>query len=159
VIEPADAERLGRVLAATETPLRLMAAIMAHGRHPERFPAEKLAALAPVAETAERELQDARAALAKLLPDVPSARTSSAFDLGALAELDAGRAEALRLAECLRDLLPLALELDTKRGRVLSEKVPLGPGESRSVDVAEILSDLCARLEREAGVGVGKGLE
>lgn len=159
MIQPADAERLARVLTATETPLRLLAAIMAHGRHPERFPAEKLAQLAPQAEVAERELQDARAALAGLLPDAPAARPSSAFDLGTLAELDAGRVEARQLAERLRALLPLALALDARRGRVVSAKVPLGPGETPSTDVAEILSDLCARLSAEAGLGVGKGLE
>lgn len=92
-------------------------------------------------------------------PEQDAKIRAAAFDLHALAELDAGKPEALELIAGLRALLPLALELDTKRGRVVSEKVPLQPGETPSTDVAELLSDLVYRLEAEAGVGVGKGLE
>lgn len=92
-------------------------------------------------------------------PEATGKERAAGFDLHGLAELDAGKPEALELIDALRALLPLALDLDTRRGRVVSEKVPLQPGETPSTDVAELLSDLVYRLEQEAGVGVGKGRE
>ena len=61
---------------------------------------------------------------------------------------------AARLAE-----VAMILEAIDRRGRVVSEKVPLGPGETPSTDVAELLGELVYRLEAEAGVGVGAGRE
>lgn len=81
------------------------------------------------------------------------------LDVGELRELEQGCSEALELAAALRGLLPLAEKLDRARGHVVTDAIPLQPGETASVDTAELLSDLCYRLEQEVGGATGKGLE
>lgn len=154
MIEPAA---LSRVLGDVEASAQLAEKLAMHAEHAHGENSRDAQAARKIAEHA----QSAERGLRRfgVEPEQDAKARAAAFDLAALAELDAGKPEALDLAARLRDLLPIALDLDVKRGRVVSAKVPLGPGETPSTDVAEILSDLCARLEREAGVGVGAGRE
>lgn len=88
---------------------------------------------------------------------VATAPDPDELDLGALASLSSPT--AARVLDRLRDLLPLAEELDAERGHAMPEEYVPAPGESRGTDVAEAISLLILQLKRDVEGARGRGLE
>ena len=95
---------------------------------------------------------------------LPAVVASIALD--PFAHLDLGDLSKLSDPETMADneaLLVLLVQaqvvaerLDLRRGHVVGEHIPLQPGESRGTDLAETISEICARLRYEMHGPVGK---
>ena len=120
------------------------AALLRAGRADEAIPlveeaTEKARLLVGSLENAGAEPAGVRAA------PVPLALLDTAF--------------ARLLLDMLTRAQDVAEQVDAERGRVLADTVPLLPGESRGVDLAESISHLCERLRLEIHGPDGGGRE
>lgn len=114
------------------------------------------------AETLLHRGQEARERLAALLGSVGAIGSSSGTatthnDLADLAAMNSD--DSRELLDLLERAQIVAERIDATRGRTVSGKIELQPGEARGTDLAETLSVITLRIRREVHGATGKGLE